>query len=146
MWRERPLLGFGPDNFRKLHADFGGWPSSSAPLRDSAHSAYLEAAASTGALGLSALVATFVASFVDARRALARAPGATAAAAALALLGLLAAIVTHATVDFLQSFTAQYIVLGFAVGAASALARDEQPQRTQGRSLSGQASGSVPGG
>ena len=123
----RPWLGFGPDNFRKLHADFGGWPSSRAAPRDSAHSAYLEAAASTGALGLLALVATLVASFVDARRALVRASDVNAGAPALALLGLLAAIVTHATVDFLQSFTAQYIVLGFVVGAVAALARSAEP-------------------
>jgi hypothetical protein len=126
MWRARPWLGFGPDNFRKLHADFGGWPSGRALPGDSAHSAYLEAAASTGALGLVALVATLAASFAAAWRALTRAPGA-AAGPALALLGLLGAIATHATVDFLQSFTAQYIVLGFVVGAAPAVARDDEP-------------------
>jgi hypothetical protein len=126
MWRERPLLGFGPDNFRKLHADFGGWPSG-APPRDSAHSAYLEAAASTGTLGLLTLVLTLGAGFACAGRALAAAVRPEQRGAALALLGLLAAIATHATVDFLLSFTAQYVFFGFVVGATAALARDEQP-------------------
>jgi O-antigen ligase len=121
MWRERPLLGFGPDNFRKLHAGFGGWPSDAAPSRDSAHSAYLEAAASTGTLGLLTLVLTLVAGFARAGRALAAAVRPEQRGAALALLGLLAAIATHATVDFLLSFTAQYVFFGFVIGAASAL-------------------------
>jgi O-antigen ligase len=123
MWRARPWLGFGPDTFRKLHADFGGWPSSRAAPRDSAHSAYLEAAASTGTLGLLTLVLTLVASFACAVRALAAAVRPEQRAAALALLGLLAAIATHATVDFLLSFTAQYVFFGVVTGAAAALDR-----------------------
>jgi O-antigen ligase len=123
MWRERPLLGFGPDNFRKLHEAFGGWHSTRPTPRHTAHSAYLEAAASTGALGLLTLVATLGAGFVGAGRALAAAERAESRASALSLLGLLAAIATHATVESLLGFTAQYLFFGFVIGAVAALGR-----------------------
>lgn len=125
MWRERPLLGFGPDNFRKLHAVFGGWPSGRGGPVDYAHSAYLEAAASTGTLGLVTLLATLVAALAWGLRALAHATGSEERGAAAALLGLVVVVITHATVDFLLAFTAQYAFFGFVIGAVSALVRSQ---------------------
>jgi hypothetical protein len=123
MWLARPLLGFGPDNYRKLHASFGGWPAGREALADSAHSAYLEAAASTGALGLVALLATLGAALASARRALRHAVAPEDRGAAAAVLGLAAAIITHATVDFLLGFTAHYVLFAVVIGGATALAR-----------------------
>lgn len=123
MWRERPLLGFGPDNFRKLHVEFRGWPAERAGSVDYAHSAYLEAAASSGGLALATLLATLVACVSRGRRALTRAALPQQRAAGAVLLGAVAALAVHWSVESLLGFTAQYVFFGFLVGASCALDR-----------------------
>lgn len=125
MWLERPLLGFGPDNYRKMHEAFAGWPSGREGLADYAHSAYLEAAASTGSLGLLTLLATLLATLGAAWRVAAHAPGLEDRVAAAALTGLLAGIAAHSAVDHLLGFTSEYLFFGCVVGGAAALGRRE---------------------
>lgn len=125
MWRERPLTGIGPDNFRWAHAAYSGWSAADAHETSiPANSLFLEAAATTGALGLLALVLTFAATARAAWRALrAAAPGSSDAVWAATLLALTLGIVVHGMVDTLLGFTAHYLFFGIVVGAASAAER-----------------------
>jgi O-Antigen ligase len=119
MWRERPLLGVGADNFRWLYGPRAGrvlWDT-----RVFANNLYLEAAATTGALGLVAICGTLVASGLASARAFLDVPAAAPVAAGT--LGLLAAIAVHGAVDYLLAFTGQYLVLAIVVGMAGALSR-----------------------
>ncbi|MGH2541985.1 MAG: O-antigen ligase family protein, partial [Ardenticatenaceae bacterium] len=55
MWRSRPLLGLGPDNFRHLYGQYlglGRWDN-----RLSANNLYLELLATTGLLGITSFAA-----------------------------------------------------------------------------------------
>jgi O-antigen ligase/polysaccharide polymerase Wzy-like membrane protein len=122
MWREHPLTGMGPDNFRWAHGANSSRPSGVAPeTLVPANNLFLEAAASTGTLGLLALVGTLAATARAAWRALRRAAPASADAAwAATLLALTAGIVVHGAVDTLLGFTGHYLFLGLVVGAAAA--------------------------
>lgn len=121
MWRKHPVTGAGPDNFRRLHGAYGAFDKWR--VFDSAHSLFLEAAATTGTLGLAALLTLLVATARAAWRGAAT-PGA-AAALGTVCLALLAGIVVHGTVDFLLGFTGQYLLLGWLVGVASSLGAPE---------------------
>jgi hypothetical protein len=117
MWRERPLLGVGPDNFRWLHGPRAGqalWDS-----RVFANNLYLEAAATTGSLGLLALLAALGAALLASARRLLRAATAREAAVPAALFAGLAAIAAHGLVDYLLAFTGHYLVFGLLVGLAA---------------------------
>jgi hypothetical protein len=120
MWREHPLTGIGPDNYRWAHAAYAGWPVGVQDTLVPANNVFLEAAATTGTLGLIALVGTLAATARAAWRQLARAPARSAEAVLPAvLLALTAGIAVHGMVDSLLGFTAHYLFLGLMVGAAS---------------------------
>lgn len=119
MWRERPLLGVGADNFRWLYGPRAGravWDT-----RVFANNLYLEAAATTGALGLVAICGTLAASGFASARAFLDVPAAGPVAAAV--FGLVAAIALHGLVDYLLATTGQYLTLAIVVGMAAALPR-----------------------
>ena len=122
MWRDHPLTGIGPDNFRWAHAATTGGPWGAAPeTLIPANNLFLEAAASTGTLGLIALSGTLAATARAAWRAFRRAPpGSADGVWAAVLLALTAGVSVHGTVDTLLGFTAHYLFLGLVVGAASA--------------------------
>lgn len=115
MWLRHPITGAGPDNFRRLHGAYGGFGAWN--VVDSAHSLFLEVAATSGTLGLAALLATLIATARAAwRRAVpARAHGAPDAVCP----ALLAGLVAHGTVEFLLGFTGQYLLFGLLVGMVS---------------------------
>jgi O-antigen ligase len=118
MWRERPLTGFGPDSFRRLYGPRAGHAAWDA--RVYANSLYLEAAATSGALGLLAIVGTLAAATRAALGRLQRAlPGGLDASLAPTLLALLAGIAVHGALDYLLAFTGHYLAFGFVVGAAA---------------------------
>jgi hypothetical protein len=132
LWRDHPLTGIGPDNFRWAH---GG--EVSPPQGDvygtlvPANNVFLEAAATTGTLGLLALVGTFAATIRAAGRGLSRsAPGSAESVSAAVLLALTVAIVVHGMVDSFLGFTAHYLFMGLVVGAAGipAAARPGSPR------------------
>jgi hypothetical protein len=118
LWRERPLTGAGPDNFRWLHGPRAGqvfWDS-----RVYANNTLLEAAATTGSLGLLTLGGCLVSSLARAlSRTLACDPRSAAGAEAAALLALLAGIAAHGAVDYVLAFTGHYLMFGFVVGGVS---------------------------
>jgi hypothetical protein len=116
MWRSRPWLGYGPDSFRQLYGPLAGhrdWDP-----RVFANNTLLEAAATTGTLGLLSLGGALAAALWSSWRGLvAGAAGATAAFA------LLLGLAVHGLVDYVIAFTGHYLLFGFAVGAAAALGR-----------------------
>jgi hypothetical protein len=119
LWRERPLLGFGPDSYRRLYGERAG--RSSWDTRVFANNTLLEALATTGILGASALAATLLSLLVVAWRTLQQAaPGSQAQAAAAALLALSVGVAAHGLVDYTLAFTGHYLLFGFLVGAVSA--------------------------
>lgn len=123
MWRERPLLGVGADNFRWLYGPRAGrsvWDT-----RVFANNLYLEAAADTGTLGLLAIGGTLIASGYASARAIRRAP--SQAPVAAAVCALVVAIAVHGLVDYLLATTAHYLALALAVGMAAALAKAGAP-------------------
>jgi O-antigen ligase/polysaccharide polymerase Wzy-like membrane protein len=121
MWRERPLLGIGPDNFRWAHAAYAGWPRGGQDALIPANNMFLEAAATTGTLGLIALLGTLVATARVSLESLSRAPaGSPEAAWSAVTLALIAGIAVHGMVDSFLGFTGHYLFLGLVVGAASA--------------------------
>jgi O-antigen ligase len=120
MWRERPLVGVGADNFRWLYGPRAGhafWDT-----RVFANNLYLEAAATTGTLGLLALLATLGTAVFAAGRVAWRTPHLVPVAAAIC--GLLAAVAAHGVVDYLLASTGQYLLLAVAVGLAASLPRE----------------------
>jgi hypothetical protein len=110
LWRQRPLVGVGPDNFRRLYGRTLGVET--ADPRTHANNTLLEAAATTGVLGALALAVTLL----GALRAAAR--GTAPAAPALCGLGVVLAV--HGLVDYVLAFTGHALVLAFVAGAASA--------------------------
>jgi hypothetical protein len=119
LWRERPLTGVGPDNFRWLHGPKAGqafWDS-----RVYANNTLLEAAATTGGLGLLSLAGCLVSSLAGAlRRTLRCDPRSASGAEAAALLALVAGIAAHGVVDYVLAFTGHYLMFGFVVGGIAA--------------------------
>lgn len=119
MWKARPLVGVGADNFRWLYGPYAGrsvWDT-----RVFANNLYLEAAADSGLLGLVAIVGVLSTAAYAAARAL----GAPAEAnpVAAAAFALVVAIAAHGLVDYLLATTAHYLVLALAVGISAALPR-----------------------
>jgi O-antigen ligase len=121
LWRERPVTGVGSDNFRRLYG-----PAAGQPVWDTrifANNALLEAAATTGTLGLLALAGTLGATLLAAGRGLAW-PGETGVHAA-ALFALAVGLAVHGFVDYVLAFTGHYLLFAFVVGSAAGLARAE---------------------
>ena len=117
MWRAHPLLGVGPDRFRRLYGPWAGrawWDD-----RVYANNTLLEVAATAGSVAAALLAAAIGTAWLLAWRAR-RDVQAVAQAAALGALLAFAAL--HGLVDYLLAFTGHYLVLGFTVGAAAALA------------------------
>ncbi|HEX6739837.1 MAG TPA: O-antigen ligase family protein [Vicinamibacteria bacterium] len=104
LWRDHPLLGAGPDNFRRLYGERLGRP---ADPRTYANNTLLEAGATTGLLGALALLATLAVVLVRAARTDA------------ALFALAAVIAAHGLVDYVLAFTGHALVLAFVVGGLS---------------------------
>jgi O-Antigen ligase len=117
-WRDRPLLGLGPDNFRHLYGRYLGLAAPDDRLH--ANSLYLETLASLGTAGLLALVLLVVAFARAARRA--------AAAPATRTLALgfgvgLGAYLVHGAFDTFFEFTPTFALAWLLGGAVVALGR-----------------------
>jgi len=121
MWAARPLFGVGSDNFRLLYGPFAGratWDP-----RIYANNTLLEAAATTGFVGLAAFAMLLMACGRAAWRRLLAATTARSQAEAAGLLALFAATVAHGVLDYLLAFTGHYVAFAYLVGALGA--RDE---------------------
>jgi hypothetical protein len=109
MWASRPVLGVGPDRFRRI---YGEWAERNVfDTRVYSNSLYLELAATLGALGLTA----FVAVCILAIRGSSRAPGFSSTLGG----SLLVVFLVHGAVDYVLAFTGPYLALGFAWGLAT---------------------------
>lgn len=117
MWRDRPLVGVGSDNFRRLYGRYAGRPFWDA--RVTANNLFLEVGATTGGLGVIALGGLLAATAGSAARR-AQAVWTPAAAHAAALLALITAMAVHGAVDYLLGFTGPYLLLAFVAGSAGA--------------------------
>lgn len=124
MWRSHPLLGVGSDNFRWLHGAFAG--RSDNDSRTFSNNTFLEAASTTGSVGLLAFLATVVSALSSALRA-AGGRGARSAASpfAVGVLGLLVAVTVHGLMDYVLAFTGHYVVFAFLIGSSAAAVRDD---------------------
>lgn len=114
MWRAHPLLGVGPDNYRWLYGRYAGEPFWD--TRVFANNTLLEAAATTGSLGLVALALTLLAALRGSNRGLRVAPKASA----LALFGMTVAVLAHGAFDYVLAFTGHYLFFGFLIGSIAA--------------------------
>ena len=119
LWRERPLVGQGPDSYRRLYGRRAG--HSPFDTRVFANNTLLEALATTGALGALALAATLVLLLAGAWRTLRAAPaGSLEEAEAAALLAVSVGLAAHGVVDYVLAFTGHYLLFAFVVGSVSA--------------------------
>jgi O-antigen ligase len=111
--RAHPLLGIGPDNFRRVYGRYLGLASWDDRVH--ANNSYLEVVAGMGAIGVAALAWLFVVAVRSTPRLLNRADEARlpiAAAAAAACV----AIAAHALVDSFLTFTPTYVAFAIAIG------------------------------
>jgi len=118
-WREHPLLGLGPDNFRHDYGRYLGLVDPDDRLH--ANNFYLEVLATLGLTGVAAFAAVALALGRLARRALAPAPGAIRVMALGATAGL-AAFAVHGTLDYFLEFTPTYALLWLLAGMLAAAA------------------------
>ena len=119
-FRDRPLLGLGPDNFRHLYGRYLGLPSADARMH--ANSLYFETLADLGLLGVLAMAALAVAFGRAVRTALA----AAGVSGRLVVWGLslgLGVYFLHGAVDYFLEFTPTYGLFWLLAGALVALAR-----------------------
>ena len=112
MWREHPLLGVGPDNFRLLYGRYGSIVN--ADPRVHSNNTYIELLAGMGLAG-AAVLAWLVLDVSAAVRRCCAAGGAELGVAAACV-----AIAVHGLTDSFLSFTGTYIVMAVALGLASA--------------------------
>jgi O-antigen ligase len=126
---DHPLLGIGPDNFRRAYGGYLGRAQTDERLH--ANNFYVEVLATLGLAGLGALVLMVVALARTARRAAAH------TANRVLVLGLGAALVAylvHGTLDYFLEFTPTYALLWLLAGALVAL---ERLAKAQDRAVAG---------
>jgi hypothetical protein len=116
LWRRRPLLGVGPDNFRRLypevvHPAHGRYSDE----RLHANNLYLETLADLGLAGLGALALLMIAL---ARTARARVAGG-AGPLAIACLVAVGTFFVHGLLDYFLEFTPTYVLFWLTVALAS---------------------------
>jgi O-antigen ligase len=117
-FREHPLFGLGPDNFRHAYGSYLGRAATDDRLH--ANNFYVEILSTMGIVGLAALVLLIMALARTARRA-ARAPALRVLVFGVA--GALAAYLVHGTLDYFLEFTPTYALLWILAGTLAALER-----------------------
>ena len=120
LFREQPLTGVGPDNFRWLYGRAAG--RSSWDTRAFSNSLYLEILATTGLFGAAAF-ALLVASTL---RGLYRVRKGDATLAAATVTAALVGFLVHGVFDYLLALTPIYLAFWILLGVASAAIREER--------------------
>jgi hypothetical protein len=118
LWRTRPLLGIGPDNFRHVYGRVLGmtaWDD-----RVHANNSYVEVLVGAGLIGVAPLIWLLWRIAVATRDAIVRADD-TALPVVAAAAAACSAIAVHALVDSFLTFTPTYA--GFAIAAGVLFAR-----------------------
>jgi hypothetical protein len=120
-FRDHPLLGVGPDNFRRVYGTYAGVLRTDERMH--ANNLYLETLATLGLLGAGAFV-LLVANLVGAARRAYRRHGRDGPEAVLAagLAVALAAFVVHGAFDYFLEFTPTYGLAWLLAGTLTALA------------------------
>jgi hypothetical protein len=117
-FKDHPLLGIGPDNFRRAYGHYLGREQADDRLH--ANNFYIEVLATLGLAGLAAFVVLIIALARTARRA------STIPANRVLVFGLgaaLAAYLVHGTLDYFLEFTPTYGLLWLLAGALVGLER-----------------------
>jgi hypothetical protein len=118
LWRERPLLGVGPDNFRRRYEDVIGPAPNGQPYNDTrihANNLYLETLADLGLAGIAALAWLGIGLL----RAL-RDSAATGHFASLGSGAAAAAFFVHGGIDYFLEFTPLFGLFWLLLGLTSA--------------------------
>ena len=125
-WRDHPLTGLGPDNFRRAYGSYIGLANPDTRLH--ANNLYLETLASLGMAGIAALLLTIVWFWRAGRRAL-RVHGAATPAGLLAAgaCAALVAYLVHGFVDYFLEFTPTYALLWLLGGMLTGLGGEQRP-------------------
>jgi hypothetical protein len=123
MWKDYPLLGVGPDNFRLIYGPYLGLKEFDKRIHS--NSLYLETLANLGTLGMFALAAVFLPLAATFWRHM-RGPACTEVK--LLTLGLGASIASfylHGFVDYFLEFTPTYALFWLVLGMTAGLARSK---------------------
>ena len=124
LWRDRPLLGIGPDNFRRRYEAVLSRPGAAfTDTRTHANSLYFETLADMGLMGLVAL-AGLIGAWIGAVVRVAR---------ARSVLGLGVAIAAgtffvHGVSDYFLEFTPTYALFWMLLGILAVSAASEPPR------------------
>jgi len=118
LYRQRPVLGVGPDNFRWLYGHAAG--RSSWDTRTFSNSLYLEILATTGLFGTAAFGLLVASTFSGLYRVDSRDATLAAASVSAALVGFL----VHGVFDYLLALTPIYLAFWILLGVASAAIRE----------------------
>jgi O-antigen ligase len=113
LWRQRPLLGIGPDNFRHTYGralGLAAWDD-----RVHANNSYIEVLVGMGALGVAALAWLLWRVAIATKDAVLNADVAVLPIVAAATAACVA-IATHALVDSFLTFTPTYVASAIAAG------------------------------
>ena len=117
-FRDHPLLGVGPDNFRRTYGHYLGREQADERLHS--NNFYIEVLSTLGLAGLAAFVALIIAMARTARRA-GSVPGHRILV--FGLSAALAAYLVHGTLDYFLEFTPTYGLLWLLAGALVGLER-----------------------
>jgi hypothetical protein len=122
LWRERPLLGVGPDNFRRRYEALLAPSTTGSPYTDTrihANSLYFETLADLGLAGLAALAAIAIALLRSLRRhwEVGCVAGLGAAVAALTFF-------VHGLLDYFFEFTPPAVLFWVTLGLTTAFERE----------------------
>jgi hypothetical protein len=122
-WRDHPLLGLGPDNFRHVYHRYLGQTDHDDRLH--ANNLFFETLASLGIAGIAALLLIII-GFAGAARVAIRHHGAVSVAGLLAAGAAtgLGAYLVHGFFDYFLEFTPTYALFWLLAGLLSGLAID----------------------
>jgi hypothetical protein len=127
MWLAHPLLGIGPDNFRRVYGMYLGQTEFDDHI--TANSWYVEILATTGASGVLAGLLAVGAAAILARRHWQTLTARSTRALALGLSAALLAFFMHGLVDYFMEFTPTYalfwLIAGLLIGLLTGTIDDE---------------------
>jgi O-antigen ligase len=121
LWLESPILGVGPDNFRRLYGPVLGLRNFDNRIH--ANNLYLEILATTGLSGALAHIAVLISIWVAIGRAWSRVGNAEDRLVVIGIGAALAAFCLHGMVDYFLPFTPTYCIFWTLAGMAAGLGR-----------------------
>ncbi len=140
-FRDHPLLGLGPDNFRRAYGHYLGREQTDERLH--ANNFYIEVLATLGIAGLAAFAWLIVALARTARRA---GSLSTNRVLVFGVGAALAAYLVHGTLDYFMEFTPTYSLLWLLAGTLVGLERIASERKravASARATAGAAAGTV---